>query len=240
MKTSMKKPRALVVGCAPNSLGSGIYTQLDWVGFDTFSAGISGEFYKMDATMAASVRLLLEMAEPFDVVVSTIGLNQETDLRDDDWVSDVRNDMDVNFIAPLNVLQEWLRSWGDKEPDRQQRHFVVVSSNSAHVARSASLGYCASKAALSMATRCAGRALARTGSSDAQPPAVWAVEPGWINGTPMSDRVIERLGQDIAPHRIPGGNGMNPTRIARFIAQNIIFGGYEVNGCTFRWDGGEQ
>lgn len=73
---------------------------------------------------------------------------------------------------------------------------------------------------------------------------VWAVEPGWLENTPMSKEVLDRMKDGTSPHRIPGGRvgGMDPRVVAEIIYGGVfsMSDGYEYNGLTIRIDGGEQ
>lgn len=168
----------------------------------------------------------------FDNVVCTIGLN----LPDgDDLLGD--NQMLVNYHAPLALMNEWARL-------EKEGHFVVISSNSAHIARSPSLGYCASKAALSMAVRC----MARKG----HPGIFYAWEFGLLEGTPMTAETVQRLQQGQADiinldralpplTRMRGlPNGIPLDQAAGHVYRTLRYGWKELNGTTLRLDAGEQ
>ena len=117
-------------------------------------------------------------------------------------------------------------------------HFVAISSNSAHIARSGSAPYCASKAALSMAIRAEARDLAR--SYDLHTVIAYTYEPGWLEGTAMSNDVASRY-PGMQPHRMLGLDaGLPPSRLAGMIAYNLRHCGRELNGCVLRVDAGEQ
>lgn len=221
--------KILVVGARSGSLGDAVASQLKSMGIKVVTAGLhtNTEDTYLDALGGVGHAFI---HKGYTDVVCTVGRNTETNPDTKNWVSEVSRDLDVNTLGPLRILEEFRKY----RPDTgDQGHFVVVSSNSAHVARSNSLGYCASKAAVSMAVRCAGRYMA------GEPISVWAVEPGWIDGTPMSRSVEHRLkGHD--PHRIPGGKGIGKLETASFIVNGLMDGYRAYNGCTFRLDGGEQ
>lgn len=227
--TSSRK--ILVVGARPGSIGAAVATKLKVLGQTVETAGISEEQWRLVATPQKIHEFFIGNDE-FTDVVCTIGTNGEQDILasgfDPDYLGD---EYAINTIAPIAILHEWLMN---SESERASRHFVAISSNSAHIARSRSLGYCASKAALSMALRCAARRVAEMGGVS-----IYGYEPGWVDGTPMSRSVEKRIG-DSPPHRIPGRQGVSLNSLSNLIIFNLLNGGMELNGCMFRVDGGEQ
>ena len=206
---------------------------------------MSGEDFHLDVTDAEQCREVVKRAM-FDAVVCTAGINRPTRMSGGTELQvGIEDMMAVNFAGHMNVLQAWLGFWFEVQkvaggPDETiPKHFVSISSNSAQIARTGSLGYCASKAALSMGIRCAAREVAKEPVGPA-PMAIYAYEPGWLEGTPMSDSVENRLGIGVMPHRIPGGRGIHVGELSEMIALNIRQGSANLNGCVLRVDGGEQ
>jgi NAD(P)-dependent dehydrogenase (short-subunit alcohol dehydrogenase family) len=151
----------------------------------------------------------------------------------------VCDSMDVNYFGAMNVLDHWAVQWRALgwKAGMHRPTFVAVSSNSAQLARSRSLAYCASKAALSMAIRCAARELAPHSVN------IWGVEPGWISDTPMSEAVHARIVAEqrgLPNHRIPGGREVHRRELGRFIAEHVSHEWDWMNGCMLRLDGGDQ
>jgi len=245
----------LIVGARRGSLGFHVAENLRSVSksesstvssaLSTFTAGLSGEEIFFDALWTRES--IIDTLDDLDItdVVCTVGVNMEHEITNfdaDRLVEETR----VNAVAPMNLLSAWidhitdrpLTSIGELMPGNAH-HFAIISSNSAQIARSKSLGYCMSKAAVSMGVRVA----ARTAASLSQPLAVYAYEPGWLEGTPMSDNVSRRIAHSVPkgapPHRIPGGNGIDTRHLAGMITSNL-FAGQELNGTTLRIDGGEQ
>lgn len=215
--------KLLVVGARPGSLGAAVAKAGYHAGFEVTTAGNSygpGENLRMDLTQIFSTNKLVERHQ-WDHVVCTAGVNLEGER--------LAVHMEANFFGPMNLLDAWVRC---HEHVTIVRHFVAISSNSAHIARSGSVGYCASKAALSMGIRCVARAQAQ------KPLAIYAYEPGWLSGTPMSQEVATRLSGP--SHRIPSGESVDPAQLAEMIITNIVRGDKSLNGCTLRVDGGEQ
>lgn len=230
----------LVVGAREGSLGRAIADEAEdaqgqW---SVFTAGIDpDEDHFVDVTMEGSIRELFERTCIPDCIVVTAGINIEGSV-----MGDVHGDMLKQFVTnsfgPINVLSEWLKAMsvtGQKSDLHAPGSvFVAISSNSASLARSRSLGYCASKAALSMALRCAAREMAKSKVS------IYGYEPGWIGGTPMSTEVLGRLGGNPA-HRIPSGEAVDVGSLAALIVNNLSDPeARALNGCLLRIDGGEQ
>jgi NAD(P)-dependent dehydrogenase (short-subunit alcohol dehydrogenase family) len=223
----------LVVGARRGSIGEAVADLLREQGpYDVWTAGLSGEEnFEMDVIHPWEARKAVSTVMPRHIIC-TAGINWETEMPYENpghMFNNLRHQFLVNCAGPMFILNEWLRLWGGDIIG--PKHFVAISSNSATVPRSRSMGYCASKAALSQAIRCAGRAL---------PPGMvaWAIEPGWVEGTPMSQEVEERLGS--APH-MRGGSETNRHDIARFISEMLNFQEPQaLNGMVFQLDGGEQ
>lgn len=227
----------LVVGARPNSIGAAVAHLLNTEPFygEHFvsTAGLTDEDFNVDIRMPMDVKSLVDHT-PWDHVICTVGINEETDLIGGS-VSDLMNSLDKhlfdNFVYPMLLFKAWLKTVPN---EYGSHHFVFLSSNSAHVPRSKSLAYCASKAALSQAVRCAGRAV---------PPSVcvYAYEPGWVVGTPMSNEVMARLQLSDKGNLMRGGEPMDVMDLAKLICTNLMLGGPRVlNGMTISLDGGER
>lgn len=222
--------KALVVGAREGSLGEAIAESLGVQGMDVVTSGISGEDRAMDILVKSDVRRVLKRVEP-NLLVCTAGINRRADfLGDDDFDHELVWHLTTNAAGVLMLLREFVNR------PMCARQFVAVSSNSAHIARGGSAPYCASKAALSMGLRVAAREC--KGS-----PVIWGVEPGYVDGTPMSAETKFNFAG--ALHRIPGVNdraGLGRNEIANHIVALALNGmsGMALNGCMIRLDGGEQ
>lgn len=158
---------------------------------------------------------------PYDNVLITMGVNMSED--EDPWGY---KQMEVNYHGPVALMDAWARLG-------KEGHCVVISSNSAYLARSPSRGYCASKAALSMAVR----AQSRKG----YPGIFYAWEFGLLEGTPMTAEATRALGPDVAMTRMKGlPNGIPVDLAAGHVYRALRYGWKELNGCTLRVDAGEQ
>lgn len=223
-------PGILVVGARPRSLGEATANRLKSLGWQVRTAGKMEEDVTFDVRDDDQVFALMDQEKPTHVVC-TVGINLETPLNMDTatfslWLM---HQMNTNYLGPLKLLNAWLHT-RDPAPLGQ---FVAVSSNSATVPRSTGIGYCASKAALSHAIRCAARAVPKD-------VIVWALEPGWIVNTPMSEDVDRRLGGRSSA-RMRGGAEADRHDLAAMITGAFEMAAPHVlNGMTIRLDGGEQ
>lgn len=243
----------LVVGARPGSLGAWVATTAKHLAYgepwEVVTAGISGEDVRLDVDWSDEpMTEVLREHGPFSAVVCTAGINPESCKFTDGNPWHQRDAMDVNFMGHMSLLWNWVRYWHQKYPKGVHDaewdavpplSWVSISSNSAHIARTKSLMYCASKAALSMGIRCAGRELAGGRFS------IYGYEPGWLDGTPMSEaKELELATDSTMPgdtklHRIPGGQGVDPISLAGMIVGNLN-NDRALNGCMLRVDGGEQ
>lgn len=225
--------RLLVVGSREGSLGEAIHgiaaARGEWPQGSLFTSDLP----QTDVTNRKQVVAMLEHSNPTDIVC-TVGVNFP-DGGPGNMLRNMEEQFRVNAYGPMVVLMEALDRWQAVFPPESGFNFIAVSSNSAHIARSESAGYCASKAALSMAVRSVARRHAATGVVKA-----WVYEPGWINGTPMSDEVRMRLKANVKPHRIPGGRGVNRVELASRIVEDLVVAPHWLNGTAQRFDGGEQ
>ena len=248
----------LVVGAREGGLGVHIAQEAHARGWQVRTAGPGRHGHDIpwewgpdpEGTAWELLRRMTE-APPFrppQHIVITIGINEPTNVMDDggmyeqSFTHGIERDFSVNAIAPMAILHAWFhRTWRHRvDTDHGFHHGIVISSNSAHIARSQSAGYCASKAALSMGVRSMARAVA---SLEAQGRrwSLYGYEPGWIQDTQMSAEVLDRLALTGAvPHRIPGQREVPPESLARMIIRNIESDSDFLNGTMLRVDGGEE
>lgn len=224
------RKHGVVLGAAPHGIGAyALRRYPHWS-----SAGLAGERYRWDIREGYHfLRSELRFNPKF--VIDTIGVNEEAKLEDASFHQDVFHLMQVNYSCHMSLISEWAidnrNRWSSDNPGV----FVVVSSNSAQIARSPSPLYCSSKAALSMGVR----AIARKFAAEDWGLTAMVVEPGWVDGTPMSTAVSASLPAGTAPHRIPGGRGIHPAAVADQIGV-MMNHPHAFNGCAVRIDGGEQ
>ncbi len=239
--------RLLVVGAAQGSLGSAVAAEAERQCIRVVTAGVQRDGFHehyLDVTRPmGDVVNTLRTIGPFTHVVCTAGVNKQAHLSEAEGVVTARmySHMLVNAIGPICLLESWMNLLKKSDlPSHWQGQFVAISSNSAQVARSSSAPYCASKAALSMAIRCAARELA-VSQQRWRRLLVYGYEPGWIEDTPMSNRILKGLPDETPPHRIPGGGiGVSKEHLASLVVRNLLMPSQMLNGCMMRLDGGEQ
>ena len=232
MSTWHAGSKVAVFGAREKSLGAHIVETLyyqDDCDVETHGPGrdIDGDLlHDHEFEWSDSCSFTRYLLEPYDNVVVTLGIN----LPDEEDPLG-RKQMEVNYFAVMALAEQWARL-------EKPGHFVAISSNSAHIARSTSIGYCASKAALSMGIRGIGRREAKVTSKHG---IFYAWEFGLLAGTPMTDATVAGLPEGVAPSRIPGlQNGLPVDQAARHVCNALRYGWQELNGCTLRLDGGEQ
>lgn len=229
--------KLLVVGAREGSLGAAVAETAEEsaYGWEVVTAGVSSsEEERMDLVGITQNRLesMVRQIRP-DAIVCTAGINRprRTYESTESWYWD---HFAVNCTGPMRLLDAWLAYGPDT--DVPWGHFIAVSSNSAHIPRSSSAAYCASKAALSMAVR----ARARDCAGAKMPLSVYAYELGLISGTPMTREAAERFDGPLTRMKGIGvENGLSPYGLAAHIVRNIAFGGPELNGVCLRLDAGE-
>lgn len=224
-------PAVLVVGARHNSLGDAIVKELHAKGVVAYRAGIATETLHLDITDTYSIQRVLREVHPTHVVC-TVGRNEGMPVYHDDFLYAAAEAMDVNYLAPMRLLNLF-----EDELSGLPGTFVAISSNSAHIARSSSAAYCASKAALSMGLRCAARDLTRA----EKPLRVWGYEPGALLGTPMTQEVRRGLGKEVPMSRmLTSPAGLDVGTVAAVVARDLLVAGDVLHGCLVRLDNGEQ
>ena len=209
--------RLLVIGAREGSLGAAITLYALGSGLEVVTAGVSGEDYSLNVEMPATITDALRKTSPAHIIC-TVGINSMSD----------RLAMEVNYHGVMDVLDMWL-------PHANGGQFVAISSNSAHIARTKSRAYCASKAALSMGIRCAAR---ENAGRDAL---IYAWEFGLLDGTPMTQAVARRLAPGTPLTRMPGHpRGQSVHGAAQLVVDTLRAGTTALNGTTLRVDGGDQ
>lgn len=222
---------ALVIGARRGSLGAEIRRQFTLPHHNSppnlvITAGVSGdEMHELNILEPDMINHVISLVNP-DVIICTVGVNLSTKpIGDPGWYADVAQQTKINFLGPA-LLMEAVASCP------RVKKLIFISSNSAHIARRNSLGYCSSKAALSMAVRCAAREWAGE-------PLVYAYELGLLAGTPMTQATEAVFGP--AQSRMVGAeNGLKVREVADAIVSDLRHSGMAYNGSTIRLDAGEQ
>lgn len=234
--------RLLVVGVRPGSLGWRVAERAEQEGWEVDKVDhkpFDPSIVHLDVTYMPEMEAFWKEAPAYTAVVYSAGINREDSVRNADWRRSMADQMAVNFAGAIETLHRWLRK---DVIGRGGHSFVTIASNSAYIPRSTGMSYCASKAAIVMAMRCAAREIA--GRNPGMFPAIYTYSPGWLANTPMSQEVRERLvqkQQGLAPHRIPGNTmGVSPMALAQTIVRNLsVVDNRMLNGTDIRIDGGE-
>lgn len=227
--------KVLVVGARGGSIGAAVAEQAHSLGYTVVTAGITNEDMYLDVVQdnAGGLAAKLATIQP-DHIVCTVGMNmpQPSDPGEELWHW-YRWHFETNVMGPMRLLEAWSRFL---PPGGGLNHYVAISSNSAHVPRSGSAAYCASKAALSMALR----VKAREGAVRPGSPIVYGYEPGLVAGTPMTDHTAQTWpGQPLTRMRDPRlAQGISAGTLAWLVAQNLSMGP-ELNGVMLRIDADE-
>lgn len=224
---------ALVIGARRGSLGDQLVSYLHGMGMPAYRAGIVDEPLRLDIDDRNNVWDILHTVEPTHVVC-TVGMNKPTPFYTDDFYDGrvALDHMYTNYLLPMWLLNAYAGYLADMPGT-----FVAISSNSAHIARSNSAAYCASKAALSMGIRCAARDATRAG----KPLRIWGYEPGALLGTPMTNEVRAGLGKDVPMSRmLTNPAGLPVGQVARQIARDLLDAADVLHGTMVRLDNGEQ
>lgn len=214
-------------GARKGSLGAAIAKTAGDRGIPHRTYGITDDEH-VNVEDKSSLDIVKDMAR-FGItdVVCTIGSNRPSNFGSGEFEEAMEESFLVNVTLPLRVLSQAI--------DAHANSFVVISSNSAHVARRGSTPYCASKAALSMAMRSIARERASAGML------IYGYEPGILSGTPMTEETAG--GWTGALHRIPGldpRKGLSVLDLASVIVDNVARPNRMLNGVMLRLDGGEQ
>lgn len=226
--------RVLVVGARGGSVGAAISQQAHSLGYSVVTAGITNEDVTMDLVSDNRGALAAKLAtiQP-EHIVCTVGMNMPEPLDHDDPSDWYRWHFETNVTGPMKLLHAWTSLLG---VGGGLNHYVAISSNSAHVPRSGSAAYCASKAALSQALR----VKAREGAVRPGSPIVYGYEPGLVAGTPMTEHTAQSWpGQPLTRMRDPRlAQGVSVGALAWLVVQNLTLGP-ELNGVLLRIDADE-
>lgn len=231
----------LVIGAREGSLGSAVAKAAKASGAIVVTAGIHDEEVPLDVRAPEQVNHVFAMHR-WSNVIYTAGVNAPTTMLPEKpptnadvlhLSSHFADTMAVNFTGAMTSLYSWLNHFDSGH--RNTDSFVVIGSNSAHIPRTRSSAYGASKAALSIGIRSVAREIARDPRWKG---GIYGYEPCWIDGTPMSDEVRSWLDAGQAPHRIPGGHGLDRDTFAQFIMLNLLLpdSGKVLHGSMLRVD----
>ena len=168
----------LIVG-GNSGIGEAVYQMDRSRGFPLREEGtwLRPSIFELDVADPTSIQHFIEQhGESIDRLVYSAGFNSPDMLRE---VSsdDVSDTFDVNVIGFINILSFLAdQRFGELS-------VVAIVSDAATVPMRGSIAYCSSKAALSMAVRCAAREMAGMGWR------VNGVAPGVVANTPMTEKI---------------------------------------------------
>ena len=133
---------------------------------------------EMDVTGYNHVKKFLEENGPYSHVVYCAGVQYLGKLDELDH-TDIQTIFDVNVIGFINVLSALTRT-------QKSGRVCAISSLAGRVPMTGSIGYCASKAALNHAVRCAARELKENWQ-------ITAIVPATVADTPLTTSVDEQV-----------------------------------------------
>lgn len=225
----MRRAEVLVVGAGEGSLGSLVAQDAREKGWDVLTAGVTTEEFIFNVMAPlASWHNVMEVVKP-TVVIYAPGYNSSgTGVV---MATEAEVHMQIHLYGLLKCAEAF-KARGESGLLLDQ--MIVVSSNSARIPRSPSVGYCAAKAAQSMAVR----VLARRWKGD---PLVYGYEPGLMYTQSSIIAVGKEAYGDKPAHRMVGVGkyGLSPTTLASLIVANMAADYRPLNGCLIPFDAGE-
>jgi NAD(P)-dependent dehydrogenase (short-subunit alcohol dehydrogenase family) len=189
--------------------------------------GLGVPYHRLDLKWHAhDVSAELKKIRPYHIV-NLAGRN----IPDEDFTS-LTQSVEAHHHGNLQTFVRLAEAW--RPLAMPGSHLVAMSSNSAHIPRSPSLGYCVSKAAVSMAVRVLARKWAGV-------PLVYGYEPGLLATRATVAQASSGAYGAGALHRMRGvpQYGNEPKVLAKLIGHNLLEGGMHLNGCMLRLDAGE-
>lgn len=220
----------LIIGAAEASLGQAIVDRAGVRNQKVLTAGIQDEALWMDVTVADSVKFAIKSAVDIAIMagerinlVVTAGINVPCHI---DETETFRRNYEVNVFGLQNVLSA-VGGLAYAFASVQ-----VISSNSAHIARRGSVGYCSSKAAVSSMVRC----VARDWGGN---PLLFGYEPGLLVGTPMTRQTEAKFGPS-QTRMVGAPGGLRPDQLAHRVVYDALTPWQGLNGTMARLDAGEQ
>lgn len=164
---------ALIIGSDPGNIGDAIRHRLSVYGIPCIAPHI----------LDFDVRKPPEINKPYDILILANGY---TDLNwfEDNTYESIQHTFDVNVIGSLKTVNQFVRQTIDRP---YKKYIVMIGSMAYRNVLNGSAVYCASKAALAMATRCLAWELAPKGYN------IFCVHPSNVEGTPMTEKTIQGL-----------------------------------------------
>lgn len=199
--------------------------------------------WPMDVTDYVSICKVMETIHMvygrLDAIVNCAGVNllgAVDDYPEQCWDKTI----DVNLKGTFLLVKAYVNYFSHQAGTK---HYVVIGSNTAYVAKTRTFAYGASKAGLTHLIRCLARELAPRKF------ALTSLDIGAVEGTPMdqktrADLVAQRGGtpeswNELLTRNIPWGRMATAREVADWV-KFIIEKGEFATGCNIRVDGGQQ
>lgn len=174
-----KKPladnrHALIIGADPGNIGDAIMKRLLIDGISC----IAPHILDFDVREPPA-----ELNKPYDVLVLANGYTNLNWFEDNPH-HDIQHTFDVNVVGSLKTANLFVNETIDRP---YKKYIVFIGSMAYRSVLNGSAAYCASKAALAMATKCLAWELAPKSFN------VFCVHPSNTEGTPMTEKTIQGL-----------------------------------------------
>lgn len=164
---------ALIIGVSPDNIGE----------------AIRDRFIKEEIVCNCPSILDYDVCDPppiskgYDILILANGFTKLNWFEDNSW-QDIKQTFDVNVIGSLKSAHQFINR---TMLAPYKKYIVFIGSMAYRNVLNGSAAYCASKAALAMATRCLAWELAPKGFN------VFCVHPSNVEGTPMTEKTIQGL-----------------------------------------------
>lgn len=237
------KYAVVVGGGSPNGIGFAAAQELDRRGFSVIvvdkhiSADVASNFSCWEAQVDREFAVanfwenIVGMDYDVRCLVNSAGINIPGKLEDYPW-SSFSTTLDVNVKIPFLMCREYVQTFvGAGGP----RKVINIGSDAAKDPKSLSFAYCASKAALTMLTRCFARDFAKTEFS------FYQLDPSYVGGTNMDLSInnnaaaLQQTTPDIIEayrmSKLPIGRAAIPCEIAEWVGFLSECGNYATGTC---------
>lgn len=173
-----KKPlhqhrQALIIGADPGNIGDAIKNKLTY----------DGIYCRCPHVLDFDVRDPPALGRPYDILVLANGYTNLNWFEDNSH-EDIQHTFDVNIVGSLKTANLFVKQTIGTS---YKKYIVFIGSMAYRNVLNGSAAYCASKAALAMATRCLAWELAPKGFN------VFCIHPSNVEGTPMTEKTIQGL-----------------------------------------------
>jgi NAD(P)-dependent dehydrogenase (short-subunit alcohol dehydrogenase family) len=173
-KPLAERRSALIIGADPGNIGDAIKLRLlgDGIGINCP--------HVLDFDVRSPPE---KFVNSYDILILANGYTK-LNWFEDNTHENIQHTFDVNVIGSLKTANQFVKNTIDKP---YKKYIVFIGSMAYRNVLNGSAAYCASKAALAMATKCLAWELAPKGYN------VFCVHPSNTEGTPMTERTITGL-----------------------------------------------